>query len=87
VPSTATQEPVATAARSETGAVPLLTDAAGLGDLAGWSARTTWRKLAGGLIPAPVRVGGAVRWRISEIQGWIDAGCPSRTDWDRIRTS
>jgi excisionase family DNA binding protein len=35
------------------------------------------RRLAeAGQMPQPLRVGGLVRWRRSEIEDWISAGCP-----------
>lgn len=41
------------------------------------SIRTLWRLRAAGKLPAPVRLGGSVRWRVEEIQAWIDGGCPA----------
>ncbi len=38
--------------------------------------RTVWRWSHSGAMPAPVRIGGAVRFRRSEIEAWIEAGCP-----------
>jgi len=40
------------------------------------STRTVWRLLSAGTLPSPVRLGGCVRWRVDDIAGWIDAGCP-----------
>jgi excisionase family DNA binding protein len=40
------------------------------------SIRTLWRLRAGGKLPAPVRLGGSVRWRPVEIEAWLAAGCP-----------
>jgi hypothetical protein len=37
-----------------------------------------------GVIPRPVRVGGSKRWRRAEIEAWVEAGCPSREEWDRM---
>jgi len=36
-------------------------------------------------IPAPIRIGGAVRWRVDEIRCWIKAGAPDRKTWKQIR--
>lgn len=36
----------------------------------------TVRRLAdSGRMPGPVRIGALVRWRRSEVQGWIEHGC------------
>jgi predicted DNA-binding transcriptional regulator AlpA len=40
------------------------------------STRTLWRLKSGGQVPAPVRFGGTVRWRLDEIKNWIAEGCP-----------
>jgi len=41
------------------------------------SRRQIYRLLDAGRIPAPVRLGGSVRWRSDEIAEWIKNGCPS----------
>jgi predicted DNA-binding transcriptional regulator AlpA len=43
----------------------------------------TWD--AAGKLPAPLRIGGRVVWRVSEIRDWLDAGAPDRQTWARIR--
>jgi prophage regulatory protein len=40
------------------------------------STRTVWRLLSAGKIVRPVRLGGAVRWRYTEVRHWIDQRCP-----------
>jgi excisionase family DNA binding protein len=40
------------------------------------SRRTVWRMLSGGNLPQPIRIGGAVRWKLYEIRRWIEQGCP-----------
>jgi excisionase family DNA binding protein len=44
--------------------------------LLGIGERTLWRHSRSGAAPAPVAIGGAVRYRRSEILDWIAAGCP-----------
>jgi predicted DNA-binding transcriptional regulator AlpA len=39
------------------------------------STRHAWRAADGGLIPAPLRVGRIVRWRIGSIRDHIRGGC------------
>jgi predicted DNA-binding transcriptional regulator AlpA len=34
-----------------------------------------------GRMPAPLRIGKAVRWRKRELEAWIDAGSPPLRDW------
>lgn len=45
-------------------------------EMAGVAKRTWWRFVSSGRAPAPVRLGGAVRWRRNELAEWIQAGCP-----------
>ncbi len=40
------------------------------------SERTLYRLKSTGELPAPVVLGGSVRWRLAEIRGWIAKGCP-----------
>jgi hypothetical protein len=45
-----------------------------------------WRRLdVTGQVPAPVRVGRSVRWRLKELAAWIRAGCPDRETWEAMR--
>lgn len=53
-----------------------LLSAAEAADMAGAAKRTWWRYVSSGRAPAPVRLGGLVRWRRSELVEWIAAGCP-----------
>ena len=43
--------------------------------LLGIGERTSWRHSRSGAAPAPVAIGGAVRYRRSEILEWIRGGC------------
>ncbi len=53
-----------------------LLTAAESADMAGVAKRSWWRYVSSGKAPAPVRLGGAVRWRRSELAEWIAVGCP-----------
>lgn len=64
---------------------PLLVGADELGRLLGLSSRAIRRLNAAGQVPKPLRLSGAVRWRLSEIVAWTEAGCPSRSDWEAMR--
>jgi excisionase family DNA binding protein len=56
---------------------PLLINAEELARLINVSKRTLWRLRSAGDLPAPVRLGSTVRWRLDEIRAWIGQGCPS----------
>ena len=53
-----------------------LLSAAESAEMAGVAKRSWWRYCSSGKAPAPVRLGGNVRWRRSELAEWIAAGCP-----------
>jgi excisionase family DNA binding protein len=59
---------------------PLLITAKEFSKLLQVSTRTLWRLLSAGKLPKPVRLGGAVRWRLDEIKTWIASGCQMSTD-------
>lgn len=58
---------------------PGLLDVRGVADLLAISSSTVRRLADGGRMPRPVRLGALVRWRRSEVEDWIAAGCPSIT--------
>jgi excisionase family DNA binding protein len=60
---------------SEPAEPPLLITAAETARLLSISTRTLWRLLSAGRVPRPVRLGGAVRWRLAEVQTWTAEGC------------
>ncbi len=41
------------------------------------SERTLYRLKSIGQLPAPIVLGGSVRWRLSEIRDWVAKGCPA----------
>ena len=47
------------------------------------SVRTLWRLRNSGKLPLPIKLGGSVRWRTSEILAWVAAGCPALKEWER----
>lgn len=56
---------------------PELIDAAALASLLSVSKPTVWRlKEAGKLPPAIALTSQCIRWRRSDIDGWLAAGCP-----------
>ena len=42
------------------------------------SKRSWFRLHACGKVPAPVRIGGSVRWRLSDLSLWQSWNCPDR---------
>jgi len=61
---------------------PLLISVSELATILKISPRSVWRLLSAGRIVEPIRIGGTVRWRFSEVKDWIQQGCPP-TDGDR----
>lgn len=48
----------------------------------------TWRRwTAAAKTPAPVRIGGKVYWRRSEVLDWIHMGCPTRRKFEALQKS
>lgn len=56
----------------------LLLSAEKVAELLDISIRSLWRLRASRQIPAPIRVGGSVRWRTKDLEAWIAKGCPTR---------
>ena len=52
-----------------------------VGEMLSLSKRQIFRLKSCGKIPAPVKIGGSVRWIESEINQWIQAGSP---DWETL---
>lgn len=60
-------------------------DAKGLATMLSVSKRQVFRLNSSGRIPAPVRIGGAVRWSAEEVSAWLAAGAPHRKAWDAMK--
>lgn len=63
---------------------PALLNAIETADYLGISRAHLYRLHNAGKIPLPVRLGGAVRWRIKELMAWIEAGMPIRSRWHNM---
>lgn len=61
---------------------PLVVDAKRLAKLLSAGVRTVRTWDAAGKIPAPIRIGGRVVWRVDEIRAWLTAGAPGRDEWE-----
>lgn len=55
---------------------PLLLTVGEVALLIGVSTRSVWRMTRTGQFPAPVRVRRNTRWRRSDVERWVAAGCP-----------
>ena len=58
-------------------AAPVLLDVRAVAALLDCSPRHVYRLADAGRMPAPVRVGALVRWRRTDIDSWLAAGCPA----------
>jgi predicted DNA-binding transcriptional regulator AlpA len=63
---------------------PLLVPAATAAPLCGVSEASWYRLKAAGKLPAPVRLGGRVLWRVEELRRWCAAGCPDLRTWQAL---
>ena len=50
------------------------------------SQRHLWRMKAAGKLPKSVRVGECVRWMLSDIETWLELGCPSQRKFENQKT-
>jgi predicted DNA-binding transcriptional regulator AlpA len=64
---------------------PLLMPAAEAARLCGISEASWYRLKSAGMLPAPVKLGGRVLWRIEDLRLWIALGCPSRVEFEARR--
>ena len=51
----------------------------------GVSKRQVFRLKSKGELPAPLKIGGSIRWISDEISSWILAGAPDRKSWEQMR--
>lgn len=63
-------------------APPLLVRRRAAARLCGLSVSAWDRLHAAGRVPAPIRLSGALCWRVAELAEWVDAGCPPRAEWE-----
>ena len=56
-----------------------------LGGLLSLSKRQIFRLNSCGKLPAPIRIGGSVRWVESTIAEWLNAGAPDRKTWQAMQ--
>jgi excisionase family DNA binding protein len=58
-------------------AASVLLDVRAVAALLNCSSRHVYRLADSGRMPKPVRVGALVRWRRTDLDAWLAAGCPS----------
>ena len=71
-------------AKRTTYEIQLLT-AKQLGGLLSLSKRQIFRLSSCGKLPAPIRIGGAVRWSSETIRRWLSLGAPDRRTFDAVQ--
>ena len=62
-----------------------LLTAKSLGQMLSLSKRQIFRLNSSGKIPAPVRIGGSVRWAESTIAKWLATGAPDRKTFETMQ--
>lgn len=68
--------------------VVLAVDARHLARMLCLSVRTVRAMDAGGKLPRPLRLGGrSIRWLVTEIHSWLQAGAPDRVAWEARKGS
>jgi len=56
-----------------------------LGGLLSLSKRQIFRLNSCGKLPAPIRIGGSVRWSEKTISDWLAAGAPDRKTFEAMK--
>ena len=64
-------------------------DGRGMAEFLGLSAKATGSLVYTDRIPLPCRLGlgQCYRWSVLELLEWVEAGCPRRTEWIKMRGS
>jgi predicted DNA-binding transcriptional regulator AlpA len=62
---------------SEAPVEPLVVDIKGLAKMLQRSVASLRRDEAHGRLPAGIRIGRSKRWRMAEIEAWVEAGAPA----------
>ena len=62
-----------------------LLNAKTVGEMLSLSKRQIFRLKSSGRIPAPVKIGGSVRWRQTDITDWIQLDCPDRKTFELMK--
>jgi len=62
-----------------------LLTAKAVGQMLSLSKRQVFRLNSSGKLPAPIRIGGAVRWAESTITKWLSVGAPDRKTFEALQ--
>lgn len=62
-----------------------LLTAKAVGEMLSLSKRQIFRLNSSGRIPAPIRIGGAVRWSENTIVEWLASGAPDRKTFEAMQ--
>lgn len=62
-----------------------LLTAKALGQMLSLSKRQIFRLNGSGKLPAPIRIGGSIRWAESTIAAWLKAGAPDRKTFEAMQ--
>jgi predicted DNA-binding transcriptional regulator AlpA len=60
----------------------LLIDAAGAAAMLAISKRHLEDLNREGSVPRPMKLSRSCRWSVTELRQWVQAGCPSRAEWE-----
>ena len=63
----------------------VLISPAGLAAMLSLSRSKVFDMRAAGQLPKPLKLGRSTRWRLADIEAWINAGCPSLEKFEKIR--
>jgi predicted DNA-binding transcriptional regulator AlpA len=73
---------------NETNQTHQLLSARMLGEMLSLSKRQVFRLNSCGKIPAPIKIGGSVRWDLErDIKPWLAAGAPDRRTWEAMKNA
>jgi predicted DNA-binding transcriptional regulator AlpA len=61
------------------------TSAKSFGKMLSLSKRQIFRLNNFGKIPAPVKIGGSFRWRLSDVELWLKWNCPDRKTFEAMQ--
>lgn len=56
-----------------------------VGEMLSLSKRQIFRLNSSGKLPAPIHIGGSVRWAESTIADWLKAGAPDRNTFEAMK--
>ncbi len=65
---------------------PLLVNREQLAELLGVSEGTIRKLEIHARLPGRVRLTSKPQWAVNEIRAWVDAGCPAKNEWARLRS-